>query len=49
MSSVKTVAQFMSVTGLSRGARKKTVDKELKKLSITDDDLIADIYGSLGI
>ena len=44
-----TVAKFVSVTGLNRGANKKVVNKWIKLLNITNDDLIADIYGFLGI
>lgn len=46
---ITTVAQFEDVTGLSRGASKTRADKFITLYNITNKDLIADIYGSLGI
>lgn len=46
---ITTVTQFEDITGLKRGARKVAVDAFIKLYKIKDADLIADIYGSLGI
>lgn len=49
MKAVKTVKQFEQLSGLKRGARKSAVNRAIKKYNIVDGDLIADIYGSLGV
>ncbi len=45
---VKTVSEFIEVTGFNI-AGKEVVDECIEKFKITDDDLIADIYGSMRI
>lgn len=49
MGKVKTVKQFEELSGLKRGASKSAVNRAIKKYNIVDGDLIADIYGSLGV
>lgn len=47
---VKTVDDFIKVTGLRKGnASKEVIDLCLKKFGIKDPEFIADIYGSLGV
>jgi hypothetical protein len=46
---MKTLSQFLHATNLKRGASKRTVDKYINQFKIQSDDLIADIYGYLGI
>lgn len=46
---MKTLSQFLHATNLKRGTTKRTIDKYIKRFNIQSDDLIADIYGYLGI
>ena len=46
---MKTLSQFLHASNLKRGASKRTVNKYIKQFNIKSDDLIADIYGYLGI
>lgn len=46
---LKTVHEFITATGFERGASKKAVDFQIQQFNIECGDLIADIYGYLGI
>lgn len=46
---ITNVQQFLDLTGCTRETSKKNVDLFISMHEIDNDDLIADIYGSLGI
>jgi hypothetical protein len=46
---ITNVQQFENLTKCSRGTSKQTIDSFIESYNITNDDLIADIYGSYGI